>query len=249
MQGRAGQAYLRRETTMPPYIVETKQKIREVIGFLISRKREIRILMQGETAQFTSRIIKVNYGDILSKIGKGHELIIENLAPDTGNTLIKSSPEIVIAFLLRGTPCRFDAKYLGKCTEYPHIGVIVSFPEVIKIEERRSNDRDGKRIPDFVNAVFTLNKGAKKDRTYKLDIIDRSPDGVGMLITRKDFDLLEIVKEGDKLQGLELYASTAMIKVSGTVRHKTEIKDPKYEGSYTLGIELDETLEKLDSHR
>ena len=233
---------------MPQYITEKKQKIREVIGFLISRKREIRIQIGGETALFTSRIIKVNYGDILSKIGKGHELIIENLVPDTGNTLIKSSPEIVIEFLLRGTPCQFDAKYLGQCTDYPHIGLIVSFPEAIKIEERRGYDRDGKRIPDFVNAVFTLRKGTQKDRTYKLEIIDRSPDGVGMLITKKDFDLLDIVKEGDKLQGLELYASTAMIKVNGTVRHKTEIKDSKYKGYYTLGIKLDETLEKLDSH-
>lgn len=231
---------------MPQYIVETKQKIREVIGFLISRKREIRIQMEGETALFTSRIIKVNYGDILSKIGKGHELIIENLVPDTGNTLIKSSPEIAIQFLLRGTPCQFDAKYLGKCNDYPHIGLIVSFPQALKIEDRRGHDRDGQKIPDFVNAVFTVRN--KKDRTYKLEIIDRSPDGVGVLITKKDFDLLGILKEGDKLQGLELYASTAMIKVSGTVRHKTEIKDPKYKGSYALGIKLDETLEKLDSH-
>ncbi len=96
--------------------------------------------------------------------------------------------------------------------------------------------------------MFTLRKGAKKDRTYKLEIIDRSPDGVGMLITKKDFDLLEILKEGDKLQDLELYAPRAMIKVDGTVRHKTEIKDPKYKGSYALGIKLDETLENLDSH-
>jgi hypothetical protein len=233
---------------MPQYIVETQQKIREVIGFLISRKREIGIQIEGDKAIFTSRIIKANYGDILSKIGKGHELIIENIVPDTGNTLVESSPRIVIEFLLRGTPCQFGAKYLGKCTEYPHIGLIVSFPESLKIEERRGYDRDGKRIPDFVSAVFALTKGARKERTYKLNIIDRSPDGVGVLITKKDFDLLEIVKEGDKLQGLELYASKTMIKVDGTVRHKTEIKDPKYKGSYALGIKLDEPLEKLDSH-
>jgi hypothetical protein len=233
---------------MAQYLTETKQKIREVIGFLISRKREITVQMDGEPDVFTSRIIKVNYGDILSKIGKGNELIIQNLLPDIGNTLIKLFPRIVIKFVIRGTPCQFDAKYLGQCTEYPHIGLIVSFPQAIKIEERRSHDRDGKRIPDFVNAVITLRKGAKRDRTYKLEIIDRSPDGVGMLITKKDFDLLDIVKEGDKLLGMELYASTAMIRVSGTVRHKTEIKDSKYKGSYALGIELDETLEKLDLH-
>ena len=126
--------------------------------------------------------------------------------------------------------------------------MIVSFPEAIKIKERRSYDRDGKKIPDFVNAVFTLRKGGKKYRTYRLEIIDRSADGVGVLITKKDFDLLEIVKEGDKLQDLELYAPSAMIKLAGTVRHKTEIRDPRYKGSYALGIKLDETLENVDSH-
>ena len=231
---------------MPQYITETKQKIREVIGFLISREREITIQIDGGTGIFTSRLIKANYGDILSKVGKGYELVIRNLVPDIGNTLIRSSPRIVIEFILRNTPCQFDAKYLGTCTEYPHIGLIVSFPEALKIEERRSYDRDGKRIPDFVNAVFTLRKGAKKDRTYKLEIIDRSPDGVGMLITKKDFDLLEIIKEGDKLQELELYAPTAVVKVTGSVRHKTKLEQPKYEGAYVLGIKLDETLEAFN---
>lgn len=231
---------------MHQYSVETKERIREVIDFLISRKREIRVHIEGETALFTSRVLKVNYGDILSKIGKGHELIIENLVPDAGNTLIKSSSKIIIEFLLRGTPCQFEAKYLGKCTEYPHIGLSVSFPQALKLEDRRGYDRDGRRIPDFTNAVLTVRNS--EDRTYKLEIIDRSPDGLGMLITKKDFDLLDMVKEGDRVQGLELYASTAMIKVNGTVRHKTQIKDSKYKGYYTLGIKLDETLEKLDSH-
>jgi hypothetical protein len=231
---------------MHQYSVETRQKIREVIGFLISRKREIRVHIEGETALFASRVIKVNYGDILSKIGKGHELIIENLVPDAGNTLVNSSSRIVIEFLLRDTPCQFEAKYLGKSTEYPHIGLIVSFPQALKLEDRRGYDREGKRIPDFTNAVLTVRNS--EDRTYKLEIIDRSPDGLGMLITKKDFDLLDMVKEGDRLQGLELYASTAMIKVNGTVRHKTQIKDSKYRGYYTLGVKLDETLEKLDSH-
>ncbi len=231
---------------MHQYSVETKEKIREVIGFLISHKREIRVHVEGETAPFTSRIIKVNYGDILSKIGKGHELIIENLVPDAGNALIKSSSRIVIEFLLRGTPCQFEAKCLGKSNEYPYIGLIVSFPQALKVEDRRGYERDGRRIPDFTDAVLTVRNS--EDRTYRLEIIDRSPDGLGMLITKKDFDLLGMVKEGDKLQGLELYASTAMIKVNATVRHKTQIKDSKYKGYYTLGIKLDETLDKLNSH-
>lgn len=66
-----------------------------------------------------------------------------------------------------------------------------------------------------------------------------------MLVTKKDFDLLEILKEGDELQDLELYAPTAVVKVTGTVRHKTKLEEPKYEGCYVLGIKLDETLEDL----
>lgn len=228
---------------MPPYIAETKQNLRKLIDFLISRKREITVQIEGNRALYTSRIISADYGDILSKMSEESKLIIEMLAPDTGNALLKLSPKVAVQFLLGEKSCQFDSRYLGESTEYPHIGQIVSFPESVKLADRRSYERDCGKIPVFLYAILALGKGAESRATYELEIINRSAYGVGMLVTKKDFDLLEILKEGDELQDLELYAPTAVVKVTGSVRHKTKLEEPKYEGSYVLGIKLDETLE------
>jgi len=73
------------------------------------------------------------------------------------------------------------------------------------MKERRSYDRNTKDLPDYVSATFTVGKGVGKSRTYELKIIGHSPDGIGMLITKDDLDLLEILDEGDALQDFQLY--------------------------------------------
>ena len=228
---------------MPPYIAETKQNLGKLIDFLISRKREITVQIEGNRTLYTPRIISADDGDLLSKMNEESKLIIEMLVPDTGNTLLKLSPKVEIKFLLGDKSCKFDSKYLGEGTEYPHLGQIVSFPESVKLKERRRHDRDNEKIPVFLYAILALRKDGESIATYELEIINRSAHGVGMLVTKKDFELLEIVKEGDELQDLELYAPTAVVKVTGSVRHKTKLEEPEYEGSYVIGVKLDDTLE------
>ena len=219
---------------MSPHIAETKQNLRKLIDFLISHKREITVQIEGNRTLYTSRIISAD-----------SKLIIEMLVPDTGNSLLKMSPNVEIQFLLGEKSCQFDSRYLGASTEYPHIGQVVSFPESVKLADRRTYDRDSGKVPAFLYGILALRKETERAETYELEIINRSAYGIGMLITKKDFGLLEIVKEGDELQGLELYAPTAVVKVTGSVRHKTKLEEPKYEGSYVLGIKLDETLEEF----
>ena len=233
------------EATVPPYIAETKQNLRKLIDFLISRNREITVQIEGNRSLYTSRIISAEYGDLFSKMSEESKLVIEMLAPDTGNALLKLSPKVAVQFLLGDKSCQFDSRYLGESTEYPHIGLIVSFPESVKLGDRRTYERDSGKIPVFLHATLTLRPGAEDSVTYELEIINRSAYGVGMLVTKKDFDLLEMIKEGDELQDLELYAPSAVVKVTGSVRHKTKLEEPEYEGSYVLGIKLDETLEEF----
>jgi hypothetical protein len=234
------------ETSVSSYIAETKENLRELIDFLISRNRKITVQIEGNRALYKSRIVRADYGDPLSRMSEESRLIIEKLDPDTGNALLKLSPNLLIQFLLEEISCQFDAKYLGESTEYPHIGLIVSFPESVRIKERRSYDRSTEKIPDFLEAVLTLPKGAEETVTYKLEVINRSANGVGILVTTKDFDILEMVNEGDELQDLELCAPTAIVKVTGTVKHVTKFEGPTHKGSYVIGIKLDEALEEFD---
>jgi hypothetical protein len=130
------------ETIVSPHLAETKERLRELIDFLISRKREITVRIEGNKASYRSRIVKADYGDPLSKVGEGNGLIIEKLTPNTGNALLKLSPRLVIQFQLGDQTCQFDVKYLGESTNYPHIALIVSFPESVRIEEKRVYDRN-----------------------------------------------------------------------------------------------------------
>ena len=234
------------ETTVSSYIAETKENLRQLIDFLISRNRRITVQIEGNKALYNSKIVKADYGDPLSKMSEESKLIIEKLEPETGNALLKLSPEIVIQFQLEKISCQFDARYLGESTEYPHIGLILSFPDSVRMKERRGYDRNTEKIPDFLEAVLTLPKGEEETVTYKLMVINRSANGVGILVTSKDFDLLEMVNKGDVLQDLELCAPRAIVKVNGTVRHVTKLEGPKHEGSYVIGVKLDEALEEFD---
>jgi c-di-GMP-binding flagellar brake protein YcgR len=233
------------EGIVPPHIAETRQNLRKLIDFLISRKREITVQIEGNRTLYTSMIISADYGDLLSKMSDDSKLIIEMLVPGSGNSLLKMSPNVEIQFLLGEKSCQFDSRYLGVSTEYPHIGQIISFPESVKLVDRRGYERDSGKIPAFLYGILVLRKGTEGSATYELEIINRSAYGIGMLVMKNDFGLLEILKEGDELQDLELYSPTAVVKVTGSVRHKTKLQDKKYEGSYVLGIKLDETLEDL----
>ncbi len=90
----------------------------------------------------------------------------------------------------------------------------------------------------MVSVEFRLPMGGEKDKTYVLNVYDRSKHGFGLLVTEKDFDLLKILNPGDRLRNITLYSESIMIKMDGIVRHKTKIEEGKYKGCYLLGIQL-----------
>ena len=226
---------------------EAKQKIRETIDFLISHKREITIQIEGHETSFASRIIMANHGDISLKTGKRPELIIERLTPEKGNILIKSGPHLIATFSLRNTYCRFKTRYLSTTSEGPSIGLVVSFPESIDVREKRRRDRRGDEIPEFVSVAVRVKNGSKKDKTYELGIFDCTAHGVGILVKKRYFDLREIVEVGDKLRDITLYGPQTIVKVDGTVRHKSKKRGMQDEDFYVVGVEFDEPLKDFKS--
>ena len=73
-------------------------------------------------------------------------------------------------------------------------------------------------------------------------MVDYSINGVGLLVTEKDFDVLEKIKVGAKLKNLVLYAKWTTVMVEGTVAHKTKVKGGN---TYIVGVRLDEMLETM----
>ena len=222
--------------------INKEQQIIDIIHHLISQKTEIKVSIQGEKTAFTSKIIKINHGDICSKIGKRPELIMEKLVPEKGNTLMKSFPEFVMEFFIDENLFRGSMKYIGISDTYPYLGIIVNLPKAVEVEEKRKEERFAYEMPNFVSAEFALKGGPIEDKVYNLKVLDGSVHGIKLLVTQKDFELLDVLDNGVRLNDISFFAAWAMIKVDGTVRHKTKIEEGKHKGCYVLGIESDEII-------
>lgn len=225
------------------YILDDKEKIVRLFNYVVSNGPIIKVRMAGEdTIVFASKLIGVEYDQASSGTGKKPRLVIEKLTPDKGNALIQSARGIFLEFLVRGNPCCCSVQCVGISNVYPNFGFVLDFPGSIEIQERRREERFTYETPKVVSAEVILGKGTKKARAYDLNVINYARHGLGLLVTRKDFDLLQLVNRGDTLSDITLFCRSALIKVSGTVRHKTKIEDGKYRGCYIIGIESPELI-------
>jgi hypothetical protein len=223
--------------------VDDNQRIMQVIDRVISKRIEITIRVKGEKTPFTSKIIKINQGSISSETERRPELIIAELVPEQGNSLIRSVPEVAVEFSINHHLFRCTLECIGLSSTPPHVGFIMSFPESLEIEERRKEERITHETPEFFSAEFRLGKRAKNAKLYQLNVLNRSRHGLGLLVTRKDLDFIRIVNKGDRLDGMILLASWAMITVSGTVSHVTRIQEGEYKGCDLLGIDSRDVIE------
>ena len=225
---------------------DARQKIIGTVEYLIARKTEITIKIEGHEQPFVSRIAEVNYGDTSSNTEGEPTLVIERLSPEEGNALFQSGSRMMALFSLRETSCRFNTRCLGVPGEETDEGFIVSFPESIDIREKRRRDRRGDEIPDFVSVVVKVKDESRKDRTYELEIFDCTAYGVGMLVRDKYIDILDRIEVGDKLRDITLYGSHAIVKVKGTARHKSK-RSIEGEDFHVVGIEFDEPLKDFSA--
>jgi len=221
-------------------VVKDRHKIQEIFERLVSKTMELKILIDEEDVRFISRAIRLNPEEI-SSLGSEPELIIEKLFPEMGNSLIQSSSQITLEFSIKEHFCRGKAKYVGVSNEYPYLGIIITLPQSLELtKERRREKRRIYDMPDFVSVEFSI---MGKDKVYDLGVMDCSMHGLGILITKKDFDLVRLVKPGDRIRDIVLYSESARIKVDGVVRHLTKMSTGKHKDSYVMGIESPEVIE------
>jgi hypothetical protein len=221
-------------------LVKDRRKIQEIFERMVSKNMELKILIDEEDVRFMSRALRLNPEEI-SSLGSEPELIVEKLFPEMGNSLIQSSSQLTVEFTIKEHFCRGKAKYVGVSNEYPYFGIMITLPQSLELaKERRREKRRVYDIPDFVSVEFRI---MGKDKVYELGVMDCSMHGLGILITKKDFDLVRLVKPGDRLRDIVLYSENAMIKVDGVVRHLTKLSIGKYRGSYVMGIESPEVID------
>ena len=226
-------------------VLNNREKIVKIMEELTSRKAEVKVYFNKEETGFTSRFLKIR------EVGEspGNEIIkdmiFEKLIPERGNTLIQSYSEAIVEFVFAKTRCRCSVKFSGVSNTYPHFGIVLSLPEAIRIEEKRREERFVYEMPDFVSAEFRLGK-ASDEKLYELAVMDCSRHGLGLIISKKDRDLLSLLNVGDRIEDISFYATWSMIKVSGTVKHITLLEEEgQYRGCHLLGIESPEIIENF----
>ena len=230
------------EDSMAWYTESDKQRVMRVIQYLIQNGEEIEVGLRGRRDTFSSKFITIGQGNTRSNNGRKYALIMEKLIPDEGNALIQSESEMVIGFLINQNICRYSANYIGISNSPPYFGFIVSFPQTIQFIDRRKERRITYKTPELFSVKFSVGKGEGKDKVYDLNVVNRSKHGLGLLVTEKDFDLLRTVNVGDRLYDMMFVASSALIRVNGIVRHKTEIFGGKFKGCYIMGIESPDVI-------
>ena len=120
----------------------------------------------------------------------------------------------------------------------------MEFPNFTLLEEERNEERIIPEFPEFISAIFNIAKRDGTDQFYDLYVINYSSEGLGLLITEKDFDILPTLDTADIIPGITLFAAEALTVLDGTVRHITRVKEGKYQGNYILGLRSNTKIER-----
>jgi hypothetical protein len=79
---------------------------------------------------------------------------------------------------------------------------------------------------------FTL-----EDKKYRFNLIDRGPEGMGMLVSNEEAEVLEQLKPGDILK-TEYRAHEHRSSMRLKIQHITPRRSGTYQGDYQVGLSL-----------
>ncbi len=216
--------------------IKEKSRIRTIIHHLISKRSDISVKIKDSDEIFSTKLIKLDEQGGLDRI------IIEKLYPDHGNTIIQSSPEAMFSFDLSGSWCRFTTNYCGINARYPDFGLIIGFPGIVQIDEKRRDTRIEDEFTKLLSVEFALEGD---DKVYKLRVINLGTHGVALIVDKKNFDILYKVNVGDKIHNLQFFLPAAALMVDGKVKHKTKMKQGRLKGKYIIGVESEFIMKNL----
>ena len=95
---------------------------------------------------------------------------------------------------------------------------------------------------DLNFAEFEIGKEPEKVQLRRLDVLHHSGHELGLLISKGDYELVQILLPGDRIKDMAVYAEWAMIKTDATVKHIRKINQGIHEDKYILGMESMELL-------
>ena len=98
-------------------------------------------------------------------------------------------------------------------------------------------------IPDFSYVEFRTGGDAKTAREHRLEVLNASEHGIGLLLRKEEEDLVGSLQAGALIPDMTFYATWTLIRADAKVRHITPITKGRHKGHYLLGVESKEIIE------
>jgi hypothetical protein len=112
-----------------------------------------------------------------------------------------------------------------------------------EVRSTRREPRYVPHIPDFSYVEFTLEAKGGEGKQYRLDVLNSSEHGIGILLRKNDMEIADIMPPGSVIKDMTFYSAWTLIRTSATVRHITKITSGPHAGDHILGVESRELVE------
>ena len=108
---------------------------------------------------------------------------------------------------------------------------------------KRKEDRYSYKASEFTYVELRIGEKPENLKMYTLKVKDCSSDGLGILITKKDFNLIQKIREGDRIQNVSFFSPWSLVNTDVTVTHKTKIERGEYKDCYIIGLKSEKIIE------
>jgi tetratricopeptide (TPR) repeat protein len=113
-------------------------------------------------------------------------------------------------------------------------GIEFNMPEAEEEEE-------DVEILDITSIGITFTSGTQKGKMVEFDVNFQSGSMLSLIISKADQGVIEDLREGDKLEGVQFYSPIAMFKGTAVIANKTEINTGPKQGDFCLDVKVTST--------
>jgi hypothetical protein len=225
--------------------LRNEAEIKRILDLVIQRGTDIEVHIPGDEETYFSKlaeILPVDGGGRREGRGIGLQLALEKLSPRIGNQRVRDAAVVDIYFPFSRFHCRFHSALASGHGKPPRERLMIGYPGIVEVEEKRREERLYPDSPGFLSAVFMLGKEEDGER-YELSVLNYSSHGLGLLVGEEDSSLLPRLEPGDTIPEILLFGEALLARISAVVRHKSEIHEGPHAGAFVVGLESADGLE------
>ena len=141
---------------MPWHAIKDEAKISAIVKHLISRQRELKILIDGEKETFRARILKLSR--IQSENGEEAQLVIQRLDHESQKELVRSASDVWIEFVVKKQFCKCKTAYIGPVHGEGNSVLLLAFPSSVLVRQKRRDERINLDMLEPVSVKLTVGK-------------------------------------------------------------------------------------------